>query len=274
MKDVKWIKIVADIFDDDKMVAIETLPDGLAIEVVWFKILCLAGSCNNSGFLTITKDVPYTNEALAKRFRMDNAIIVRALEVFQAMNMIEVVDDIYMVSNWMMYQNEKGLEDIRRKNAEKQKAYRERQKAKKQALLEDKESEEEKSVTSQRYVTDEVTSYVTPSISISNNNIYKFNNILTNNYIYADYILENESLKAAMEDWCNYKDEKKPKKDNQYTERGLKTWLKQMCEASKKYGVSEVVECINYAISHEWKGVYLDRLQKKQPSRIEGIEDW
>lgn len=44
--DVKWIKIVTDIFDDEKMYAIESLPDGMQIEIVWFKILCLAGKCN------------------------------------------------------------------------------------------------------------------------------------------------------------------------------------------------------------------------------------
>ena len=273
MKDVKWIKIVADIFDDDKMVAIETLPDGLAIEVIWFKILCLAGSCNANGFLTITKDVPYTNEALAKRFRMDNAIISRALEVFQRMNMIEIVDDMYMVSNWLMYQNGNGLEDIKRKNAERQKRYRENQKAKQQALLEVNSTDVDESVTSQSNVTNNVTPSISISYSISNSNLDNYKIGSTNN-TYAEYVSENPQLGSMLEQWMAYKDEKKPKKDNYYTKRGMETFIKKMCEASKTYGVSEVVSCIEYSIEHEWKGVFLDKLQKKKPSGIEGMEDW
>ena len=40
---VKWIKIVTDIFDDEKMLLIESLPSSDAIIVIWFKLLCLAG---------------------------------------------------------------------------------------------------------------------------------------------------------------------------------------------------------------------------------------
>ena len=49
MADVKWIKITTDIFDDEKILLIESLPDAYAIITVWFKLLCLAGKMNNSG---------------------------------------------------------------------------------------------------------------------------------------------------------------------------------------------------------------------------------
>ena len=49
MADVKWIKILTDIFDDEKILLIETLPEDDSIIVIWFKILCLAGKQNNSG---------------------------------------------------------------------------------------------------------------------------------------------------------------------------------------------------------------------------------
>ena len=49
MADVKWIKITTDIFDDEKILLIESLPDAYSIIVVWFKLLCLAGKQNNSG---------------------------------------------------------------------------------------------------------------------------------------------------------------------------------------------------------------------------------
>ena len=87
MNGVKWISIATDIFNDEKMCAIESLPDGQSIELVWLKLLCLAGTCNESGFLMINKQVPYTDEMIAKYFRMDIGVIKRALEVFQEMGM-------------------------------------------------------------------------------------------------------------------------------------------------------------------------------------------
>ena len=146
MNEVKWISIVTDIFNDEKMCAIESLPDGISIELVWFKLLCLAGTCNEDGFLMISKDIPYTDEMMAKNFRMDIGVIKRALEVFQNMGMIEVVNDIYMVSNWLKYQNGAELEHIRLLNAARQQRHREKVKLR----LEDKSN-----------VTDNVTSNAT-----------------------------------------------------------------------------------------------------------------
>lgn len=128
MNGVKWISITTDIFNDEKMCAIESLPDGISIELVWFKILCLAGTCNEHGFLMITKDIPYTDEMLAKNFRMDIGIVQRALDVFQKMGMVEIVDDIYMVSNWMKYQNNSELQHIKELNRQRQARFRDKQK--------------------------------------------------------------------------------------------------------------------------------------------------
>lgn len=128
MSEVKWISISTDIFNDEKMCTIESLPDGLSIEIVWFKLLCLAGICNESGFLMINQDIPYTEEMMAKYFRMDIGVIQRALEVFQNMGMIEIIDNIYMVSNWMKYQNSAQLDHIRELNKIRQQRYRDNQK--------------------------------------------------------------------------------------------------------------------------------------------------
>ncbi|HFI0901946.1 TPA: phage replisome organizer N-terminal domain-containing protein, partial [Streptococcus suis] len=37
--EIKWIKIVTDIFDDEKILLIESLPEADTIIVVWFKLL-------------------------------------------------------------------------------------------------------------------------------------------------------------------------------------------------------------------------------------------
>lgn len=128
MAEVKWISIATDIFNNEKMCAIESLPDGLKIELVWFKLLCLAGTCNEHGFLMISRDIPYTDEMMAKNFRMDIGIIQRALDVFQKMEMIEVVNDVYMISNWLKYQSVEELERIKSLNRARQQRFKEKQK--------------------------------------------------------------------------------------------------------------------------------------------------
>lgn len=155
MADVKWIKITTNIFDDEKFDAIETLSDKNMIQLAWIKLLCLAGRCNDNGFLTLSNEIPYTDEMIANRFNMSIGDVQRALLLFQQLNMIEVVNDAYMVSNWLKYQSGDDLERIREKGKERQQRYRDKQKALK---LEQKE---------ERNVTSDVTSDVNCSISIS-----------------------------------------------------------------------------------------------------------
>ena len=61
MTEVKWIKIVTDIFDDEKILIIESMPEADAMIVIWFKLLCLAGKQNNSGVFTINNRIAYTD---------------------------------------------------------------------------------------------------------------------------------------------------------------------------------------------------------------------
>ena len=155
MADVKWIKITTSIFEDEKFDAIETLADKNMIQLAWIKLLCLAGRCNDNGFLTLSNEIPYTDEMIANRFNMSIGDVQRALLLFQHLGMIEVVNDAYMVSNWLKYQNGDNLDLIREKNRERQQRFRDKQKALKIGQKEE------------RNVTDNVTNNVNCSISIS-----------------------------------------------------------------------------------------------------------
>jgi hypothetical protein len=74
MADVKWIKITTDIFDDEKILLIESLPDAYAIITVWFKLLCLAGKQNNNGVFLMGR-IAYTDKMLATIFRMNELTV-------------------------------------------------------------------------------------------------------------------------------------------------------------------------------------------------------
>lgn len=138
MSEVKWIKLSVNVFDDEKFDAIKTLPDSNDMQLVWVKLLCLAGKCNESGFLMISREIPYTDEMLAQRFNMDIGVVQRALSLFQSLEMIDLIDNVYMVSNWTKYQSLDDMERYKQKNRERQQRYRERQKE--LLLMEEKQS--------------------------------------------------------------------------------------------------------------------------------------
>lgn len=128
MAEVKWIKIVTDIFDDEKIRLIEELPDGYAVIVAWFKLLCLAGKQNNSGVFIMNNKIPYTDEMLSVIFRMKKTIIQMALETFKMYEMIEIVNNTITIPNWSKHQTLDQLENKKEYMKEYMQQYREKQK--------------------------------------------------------------------------------------------------------------------------------------------------
>ena len=128
MSDVKWIKIVTDIFDDEKILLIETLPEADSIIVIWFKILCLAGKQNNSGVFMMNGRMPYNEKMFATIFRRKEATVQLALKTFEEFGMIEIIEGAVTIPNWGKHQN---FDKIETKNAymkEYMRAYRSNQK--------------------------------------------------------------------------------------------------------------------------------------------------
>ena len=128
MADVKWIKIVTDVFSNKKIKQIDAMPDADTIIVIWFKLLCLAGSINENGLIILTKDIAYTDEMLATEFRKPLNTIRLALKTFESFGMIELVDNVYSISNWEKYQNVEKLDKIRDQTRIRVANYRSRQK--------------------------------------------------------------------------------------------------------------------------------------------------
>lgn len=128
MADVKWIKITTDIFDDEKILLIESLPDAYAIIVVWFKLLCLAGKQNNSGVFMMGQ-IAYTDKMLATIFRMKESTVTMALQTFEQFGMVEIIDGVITIPNWGKHQNLDQLESKKEYMRNYMKEYREKQKA-------------------------------------------------------------------------------------------------------------------------------------------------
>lgn len=125
--DVKWIKITTDIFDDEKILLIESLPDSYAIITVWFKLLCLAGKQNNSGVFMMGQ-IAYTDKMLATIFRMKESTVTMALQTFEQFGMIEIIDGVITIPNWGKHQSLEQIEARREYQREYQREYRKKQK--------------------------------------------------------------------------------------------------------------------------------------------------
>ena len=130
MADVKWIKITTDIFDDEKILLIESLPDSYAIITVWFKLLCLAGKQNNSGVFMMGR-IPYTDKMLATIFRMKETTVTMALQTFEQFGMVEIVDGVITIPNWNKHQTLDAYE----KKKERDRLYQAERRANQRALV-------------------------------------------------------------------------------------------------------------------------------------------
>ncbi len=139
--DVKWIKITTDIFDDEKILLIESLPEADSIIVIWFKLLCLAGKQNNSGVFLMSNRIPYTEKMLATIFRRKESTVQMALQTFEQFGMIEIVDGVITIPNWGKHQNLDQLESKKAYQRKYMQEYREKQKQKALTTGNDKENE-------------------------------------------------------------------------------------------------------------------------------------
>lgn len=136
--DVKWIKVSVNLFDDEKIRQIRSLPEGNSMCLIWLQLLLLAGKVNQDGMLVLNHtEIAYTDDMLATHFEMPMNTVLMALETFKRFGMIEIVDNIYHITNWQKYQQrDEGeteaadiLKDIRETTRNRVQKHREKQKA-------------------------------------------------------------------------------------------------------------------------------------------------
>ena len=258
MAEVKWIKIVTDVFDDEKILLIETLPESDSIIVIWFKLLCLAGKQNNGGVFLMGGRIPYTEEMFATIFRRPLNTVRLALRTFQEYGMVDIIDSTVTIPHWEKHQSLNAYEQSKEKTRQRVAAHRERQKA----LIEGN-------------VTGNVTEDVTVTDSNAIDKIRKEEIRTDKNRgdkketthdlflrILPDYIIP-DPLKDKMEEWITYKTERK----EFYKEQGMKSLLRQIENAQLTYGVSAVCALIDDSMANGWKGIIFDRLKQKAPAR-------
>lgn len=167
MADINWIKLRVDMFDDEKIKIIQSMPEGDTILVIWIRIIALAGKCNAKGLVLIEDEFPYSDEMLATIFNKPLATVRLALGTFEKFRMIERTEKGIYISNFEKHQNTEGMEKIR----EQARIRKQRERKKKRALLEAgntpalPENSSENPETLPENVTDNVTSHVTSRVT-------------------------------------------------------------------------------------------------------------
>ena len=162
MAEVKWIKILVDIFDDEAIKLIEQMPDGDTLLVIWFKLLAKAGKTNDGGLVYLKENIPYTDEILATVFNKPIATIRLAMQTFRNLGMVELTNEHQiLITNWEKHQNIDGLAKVREQARLRMQKSREKQKL----LLENKGDVTQPLRNNNATVTEDTTSDVTQHVT-------------------------------------------------------------------------------------------------------------
>ena len=126
MAEIRWIKLNVDMFDDEKIKIIQSMPDGDALLVIWIKLIALAGKTNDGGYIYIADNIPYTEEMLSVIMNKPLTTIRLAIDTFTSLQMIEEdTRGIYLV-NFEKHQSLDKMERIKEQNRLRKQRERER----------------------------------------------------------------------------------------------------------------------------------------------------
>jgi predicted phage replisome organizer len=135
---VQWIRLKVGMFDGHSFKKIKRAKIGGVsyrdkLTAVWFELLDLAGKGNANGYLVDNNEIPYRSfEDIAFMLDREEKEIELCMQFFINEKMVEIIDDIFCLTNFMQYQNQEGLEKIREQKRLSQARWRER---KRQGLI-------------------------------------------------------------------------------------------------------------------------------------------
>jgi predicted phage replisome organizer len=245
--DVKWIKIVTDIFDDEKILLIESLPSADSIIVIWFKLLCLAGKNNNSGVFMLNDKIPYTEEMFSTIFRREISTVRLALSTFEKFGMVEIINDVITIPNWSKHQNLDQLEQRKEYMRDYMQGYREKQK--------------------------QITTCKVNSKANSKANVNSLEEELDKerdkedkkeNKKYTVYFPNDEKLNQTFLDFIEMR---KSLKNGTMTERAISMMITKL----SKLDNDTAIQLLEKSITNNWKDIYMPE-QKKDFQSV--IKEW
>lgn len=246
MGEISWIKLDINMFNDEKIKLIRTLPDGNSIVLFWIQLLLAAGKTNDHGLVYLGDGITYTDEMLATITGFSNSMVRSGIKTLKDFGMISIDENGFIaITNWDKYQNIEGMDKIREQNRIRKRKQREREK---QAEI---EADSKSHVTSRdSHATDEEEDKEedkdididTSFIQGQNDGLYVLplknnkNFYITEKYInqlsehFESLNLHNEIL--MMGEWLS-EDESRLKDEN-YMNTFIENWLSQSLENKTK----------------------------------------
>lgn len=246
MSDISWIKIDVGMFENRKIRYLRKLPEGDSIVLIWIMLLTLAGRCNAGGAIFLIETVPYTPQMLADELGFDVSTIQNALDALERLNMVVPNGSYLQIAGWSEHQNIEGMEKVREQNRIRKAAQRERDKEKQNVSSRD------------GHVT------VTQSHVIDGEQELELEGDIT-----PPTPSFGSELQAAVDDWLQYKAERK----EAYKPQGLKAMISEINNNASEYGEPAVAALIRECMASNWRGIIFDRLKNKKGAKRGVIRD-
>ena len=254
-----YMRLKENFFDSDEMKILESMPDGYLYSNILLKLYLR--SLKYNGRLMFNDLIPYTPPILATVTGHPVGVVEKALDIFGKLGLIEVMESgaIYML-NIQEFIGKTTTEADRRRKYDREIAA---------------EKQKEISKKSVRNL-GEISEKSTPKIEIEKETdieIEKEREVTSP--VLPPYMMKiichekgaSESLTAKIVEWCeyrieNYGDEFLPKRFNSIVSNVL--------AKVKKHGEDAVIDQIGTSIREHWKGMNLDKLDKKEGKRSGG----
>jgi len=238
---VQWIKFKVGTFDGNSFKRIKRARiDGVVdfrdkLTAVWFELLDLGGKVNNSGYLTSEEIAFISYDDIAIALDRTTKEVEMCINWFIDNKMMEIIDNVYLISNWNKYQNIDALEKIRIQNAERQQRFRDKQKI---TLIEMKQNDEidkkDDNVTVTLRNGDSLISKSSSDSDISNSNkkhYGEFDNVLLTDNELDKLKVKTNYWMAYIEKLSSYMKSKGKRYKNHYAT--ILTWLRKDEEEKK-----------------------------------------
>lgn len=140
MTDVKWIKLSTNMFDDEKIKLIRTMPEGDSIILVWVQLLLIAGRINDGGLVYIGQNLYYTDEMLATICDQPLNIMRLALTTLERFDMIGKNEEgLIGIVNWEKHQSTDKMARMKEQSRIRQQKYYYRNKLRESGVNVDEE---------------------------------------------------------------------------------------------------------------------------------------
>ena len=304
-ENVQWIKLIVGMFDGESFKKIKRARIGGEkfrdkLTAVWFELMDFAGKCNHHGALINSREIPFVSmDDIAAMIDREPDELHLCMQYFINEGMIEIIDDVYMLSNWSKYQNTEGLEKIREQKRISQAKWRAKRKALVAGNNEDEIPDENNDVDADvdGCVDSTVDSFSLIS-NISTSTISNNSNSLSSLEIEGgmegergcppppappvekgkkgrkkvevqqppvDYSGTTFSpvMIAEVEKWLKYKAERR----EVYQPTGLQSLISEIQNNVNRHGERAVIGLMENCMASNWRGIIFDKLKQPAPQQ-------